>query len=207
MHAVDRAPVATRELPMAGQRRERGDAAANRVRILAAARKLLIDHGPDALSMDAVAAAAGVGKGTIFRRFGDRAGLTQALLDDYMQGLQEAFLFGPPPLGPGAPAAERIEAFVLEIIRSQDESLVLALAAEGRPGQPPNAGYGSMLLHLRALLHEIDPALDSEVLGALILGAVAPPIVHRLRQERGGDIQALEAAALALLRGAATGRA
>lgn len=194
-------------LPMAGQRRERGDAAANRVRILAAARTLLIDHGPDALSMDAVAAAAGVGKGTIFRRFGDRAGLTQALLDEYMQGLQNAFLFGPPPLGPGAPAAERIEAFVLELIRSQDESLVLALAAEGRPGQAPNAGYGAMLIHLGALLHELDPTLDSQVLPALILGAVAPPVVHRLRREHGGDTRALEVAALALLRGAATGRA
>ena len=32
--------------------------------------------------MDAVAAAAGVGKGTLFRRFGDRAGLVRAVISD-----------------------------------------------------------------------------------------------------------------------------
>jgi len=49
------------------------------------------------MTMDAVASAAGVGKGTVFRRFGDRAGLTVALLDDYMLEFQDAFLSGPPP--------------------------------------------------------------------------------------------------------------
>ena len=53
--------------------------------------------------MDQVAAAAGVGKGTLFRRFGDKSGLAAALLDARERVLQEAVLFGPPPLGPGAP--------------------------------------------------------------------------------------------------------
>jgi AcrR family transcriptional regulator len=53
--------------------------------------------------MDAVAAEAGVGKGTLFRRFGDRAGLAVALLDERERDLQAAVLSGPPPLGPGAP--------------------------------------------------------------------------------------------------------
>jgi AcrR family transcriptional regulator len=85
---------------MAGQRRERSDAAANRQRILCAARTLLAEHGPDALTMQAVATAAGVGKGTVFHRFGDRDGLTQALIDDYMRAFQDAFLRGPPPSAP-----------------------------------------------------------------------------------------------------------
>ena len=58
--------VRPRELPMAGQRRERSDAAANRERILCAARTLLAEQGSDALTMQAVATAAGVGKGTCF---------------------------------------------------------------------------------------------------------------------------------------------
>src|ERR1700730_17200660 len=95
-------------LPLSEQRPERGDAAANRKRILAAARALFAERGVDGSSMDAGAAAAGVGKGTLFRRFGDRAGLVDALLDDAMAEFQDAFLSGPPPLGPGTPAHVRL---------------------------------------------------------------------------------------------------
>jgi AcrR family transcriptional regulator len=99
-----------------------------RERILCAARALLAEHGADALTMQAVATAAGVGKGTVFHRFGDRDGLTQELLDEYMHNFQDAFLHGPPPLGPGAPAAERLEAFVVELV--------------ALPGRPSRAGAG-----------------------------------------------------------------
>ncbi|SDI47000.1 DNA-binding transcriptional regulator, AcrR family [Actinokineospora alba] len=91
--------------------RERADAARNRAVILDAAARLFAEHGVEAVSMDQVAAAAGVGKGTLFRRFGDKAGLAVALLDAREQVLQEAILSGPAPLGPGAPAADRLAAF------------------------------------------------------------------------------------------------
>ncbi|WP_420810651.1 TetR/AcrR family transcriptional regulator [Jiangella asiatica] len=97
--------------------RERADAARNRVAVLDAAAALFARDGVDNVTMDAVAAAAGVGKGTVFRRFGDKAGLAVALLDERERELQEAILFGPAPLGPGghddAPAPlERLAAFV-----------------------------------------------------------------------------------------------
>jgi AcrR family transcriptional regulator len=77
-----------------------------------AAAQLFAKHGVDAVSMDQVAAAAGVGKGTIFRRFGDKSGLAVALLDARERELQEAILHGPPPLGPGADPPQRLAAFV-----------------------------------------------------------------------------------------------
>jgi AcrR family transcriptional regulator len=91
--------------------RERADAARNRAAVLAAASALFAEHGVAAVSMDQVATAAGVGKGTLFRRFGDKAGLAVALLDEREAALQEAILHGPPPLGPGAPARDRLAAF------------------------------------------------------------------------------------------------
>ncbi|GIG67501.1 TetR family transcriptional regulator [Phytomonospora endophytica] len=91
--------------------KERADAARNRAAILAAAARLFAEHGVESVSMDAIAAAAGVGKGTLFRRFGDKAGLAVALLDHREGELQEAILSGPPPLGPDAAAAERATAF------------------------------------------------------------------------------------------------
>src|ERR1700704_1908696 len=90
---------------------ERGDAARNRVLLLDAARRLIADRGTDAVTMDDVAAAAGVGKGTLFRRFGSRAGLMMVLLDEDERASQQAFLFGPPPLGPDAPPMDRLVAF------------------------------------------------------------------------------------------------
>ncbi len=91
--------------------RERADAARNRTAVLQAAGRLFAEHGVAAVSMDQVAAAAGVGKGTIFRRFGDKSGLAAALLDARERVLQEAILRGPSPLGPGADARERLAAF------------------------------------------------------------------------------------------------
>jgi AcrR family transcriptional regulator len=76
---------------------ERGDAARNRLLLLDAARRLIAERGADAVSMDDIAAAAGVGKGTVFRRFGSRPGLMMVLLDEDERASQEAFLFGPPP--------------------------------------------------------------------------------------------------------------
>jgi len=91
--------------------KERADAARNRAAVLRAAARLFADHGVAAVSMDQVAAAAGVGKGTLFRRFGDKSGLAAALLDARERTLQAAILHGPPPLGPGAAAADRLAAF------------------------------------------------------------------------------------------------
>ena len=56
---------------------ERADAARNRTRILCAAERLFAERGAGCVSMDEVAEAAGVGKGTLFRRFGSRAALAR----------------------------------------------------------------------------------------------------------------------------------
>ena len=60
----------------------RADALRNRESVLAAAGRLFdAAADPDQVSMDDIAAAAGVGKGTLFRRFGDRIGLVRALYE------------------------------------------------------------------------------------------------------------------------------
>jgi AcrR family transcriptional regulator len=190
------------ELPVIGEQPvERSDAAANRGRILEAARAILEARGFEELTMDAVAAAAGVGKGTIFRRFGDRAGLTTALLDDDTRKFQDGFLAGPPPLGPGAPPAERLEAFVVELVRFQVRHMAALMAAETAPGHSPPRIIGMLLIHVDALLREIDPELDHGALAGMILSAISPPILYRLLTRAGATPEALERSALALVRG------
>jgi AcrR family transcriptional regulator len=189
-------------LPLLEQRPERGDAAANRKRILAAARALFAERGVDGTSMDAVACAAGVGKGTLFRRFGDRAGLTEALLDDATAELQDAFLSGPPPLGPGAPPSVRLEALVDELLRFMDANLDFALAAARATAAGAQvSSHATFALFVRALVAEIDPLLDGEVVADLLLGATSAGVVYYLRRDRGIDLERIQAATRSLLRG------
>lgn len=79
----------------------RADAARNRARLLEAATRLIEEHGAVSVTMEAVAVAASVGKGTVFRRFGDRTGLLTALLDHSAKQLQAAFLSGRRRWAPG----------------------------------------------------------------------------------------------------------
>jgi AcrR family transcriptional regulator len=180
--------------------RERRDAAANRLRILEAARRLLADHGPEALTMDAVAAAAGVGKGTLFRRFGNRAGLAAALVDGEMRDFQNRFLHGPPPLGPGAPPRERLEAFVVALLEHYAENLPVAVLAAHELDQYGSQVMNALLFHARTLVRQIDPELDDHIVAAMILSAIAPPLIIDSRR-RGLETETLQASALALLRG------
>jgi AcrR family transcriptional regulator len=106
--------------------------------------------------MDDIAAAAGVGKGTVFRRFGSRAGLMMVLLDQDEQASQQAFLFGPPPLGPDAPPLERLLAFGRDRLRFVHTHHELLSAAnrdsQTRYGSPVNAPYMVLRMHVRVLL-------------------------------------------------------
>lgn len=93
--------------------KERADAARNRQAILAAAATLFeTADDPLTVTMDDVAAAAGVGKGTLFRRFGDRTGLLRAVFDTRIADLMTAIVAGPPPLGPATPRRERLLALL-----------------------------------------------------------------------------------------------
>jgi AcrR family transcriptional regulator len=109
---------------------ERRDAARNRGLLLQAAGELIEERGVDGLTMAALAQRAGVGKGTVFRRFGSRAGIMVALLSDAEAEFQGRFMFGPPPLGPAAPPLERLVAFGVERIFWVLEYGELARAAE-----------------------------------------------------------------------------
>lgn len=154
-------------------RAERADAARNRTRILAAAEALFAERGVDAVSMDDVAAAAGVGKGTLYRRFGDKAGLGVAILDARERHLQDAILRGPPPLGPGAPPADRLHAFVDAYLDYLGRNLELLVMCEtAGPGARYRSGvYDGWQRHLTLLCDEIgftDPRIRAHLVLALL---------------------------------------
>lgn len=153
---------------------ERADAARNRKKILAAAEILFNEHGAEAVSMDAVAEAAGVGKGTLYRRFGDRSGLARAILDERDREFQEKLIRGEPPLGPGAPATERLIAFGLGVIDLVADHGDLIMAAQvGRAGARfAGPVYATYRMHVRALIREIDPRIDADYFADIVLSAL-----------------------------------
>jgi len=185
------------ELPVVGQApRQRADALRNRERVLCTAARLFEEEGCERVSMDAIAAAAGVGKGTLFRAFGDRAGLAGAVLGTYEARLQEDLIRGPAPLGPGAPAPERLVAFGSAYLSFLDRHVSLILDAErGLPGArfrtPPFVFYRT---HVLTLLREAEPDGDPaelEYIADVLLGALGAEFFffqRRIRERSLGQI-------------------
>jgi AcrR family transcriptional regulator len=201
---AERDEVQSTDLPLVGGRRERADAAANRTRILEAASRVLAERGADAISLDAVAEAAEVGKGTVFRRFGDRSGLFQALMDEHLRTLQDAFMLGPPPLGPGAPPRERLVAFFDAYVDFLGDHLEVALALERDRWKTPIGGFMVLSLHIANLLGELNPELDRFVAANLLLGSVNVNEV-RFLLDNGVELSQIKASMRAIVGGLAAG--
>jgi AcrR family transcriptional regulator len=168
-------------LPILGQpARERSDAARNRDAVLCAAGRLVAEHGAEAVTMDAIAEAAGVGKGTVFRRFGSRAGLMARLLDESEAAWQGLVISGPPPLGPGAPPRERLLAFGRSRLVSNLERSELLMAANGGDAsQRSYAAYSFTATHVRYLLGELGVRGDIALLATALLAPLEVPILRQ----------------------------
>jgi AcrR family transcriptional regulator len=160
---------------------ERGDAARNRALLLDAARRLVSERGAEAVTMDDVAAAAGVGKGTLFRRFGSRAGLMIVLLDEDEKAEQQAFMFGPPPLGPGAAPLERLLAYGRERLRFAWNHRAL-LSDVGRDPQTRfNAPSVLHRAHVRMLLESAGTTGDLHAQAEALLALLdADSVAHQV---------------------------
>lgn len=171
----------------------RADAARNRARLLEAATRLIAEHGVAGVTMEAVAAAAGVGKGTVFRRFGDRTGLLVALLDHSARKLQADFLGGPPPLGPGAPPDERLRAFGVAVLYRTSEQLDLQLAAQAEPTRRfSHPSVRALHTHVTMLLRQIQPHTDCELLAQTLMAYLDPALIHHLTRQCGMPMERLE---------------
>lgn len=172
---------------------ERADAARNRERILKVARELVACRGIDHVSMQEIAREAQVGTGTVYRRFGDRAGLAFALLQADAEAFQERLLRGDPPLGPGASPLERLRAFGVEYLAhlEQHAPLIAAATATLRPDDPrgPESLY---LTHLTVLLRAACPGVDPEHAARMLWAGLGPIQFVAARQGLGWPLERLQ---------------
>jgi AcrR family transcriptional regulator len=177
--------------------RLRADALRNRTAILRATEELLTRHHPQQISMEQVAAAAGVGKGTVFHRFGSRHGLMRALMQERAHDLEIAITTGPPPLGHGAAPRVRLLAFLTAVVElvARNKGLLAALspAAPGTdttgPQQQPREAhpvYRSWHGHLSRLVHQQRQDLDADMLAHVLLATLhSEPILNALENGDG----------------------
>lgn len=184
-------PSEPRLLPLlSGPPVERRDAARNREALLVAARGLVARCGADRVTMDAVAAAAGVGKGTVFRRFESREGLMAAVLNHSETEWQGQVMSGPPPLGPGADPWDRLLAFG----RTRLETTLLhaeLIREAGRAAIRAAGAYSFTATHVRYLLHELGVTGDLPLLAVALLAPLELPILEQQVEIEGFPVDRL----------------
>lgn len=183
--------------------RERADARRNQQRVLAAAQELLTAEGVDGLAMAEVAEQAGVGVGTVYRRFGDRSGLLLAVMNQREAQLQAAIKTGDPPLGPGAPPAERVAAFLSAYADIVDDFGEVMAAAEANMEGQRRFRTGPYLVHwthLRDLIQEADPDLDAAYLADTFLAPLSGAIFVQQRRRDGLELDRVKAGLTGLAR-------
>ncbi|MGI8780176.1 MAG: TetR/AcrR family transcriptional regulator [Solirubrobacteraceae bacterium] len=202
-------PAQPGPLPMqGGWRPQRELADRNERAVLDAAVRLFAERGVGAVDVREIARTAGVGVGTVYRRFGDKANLLAAVIGDGERDLQDAMLRGEPPLGPGAAPAERLEAFLTALSEFTDANLDVLLAAQASaPGARLRVGaHQAWRLHLSVLLGELRPgstAADAGWLAEALLAPLAADLYASQRREQGISPERLLRNLLDLARGAA----
>jgi AcrR family transcriptional regulator len=190
---LEQLPTAV-ELPVAGQQpRRRADAIRNHERVLCTAARLFRERGPEHVSMELIASEAGVGKGTLFRAFGDRAGLCAAVLSEHEAAFQDTVLRGPAPLGPGAPPIERIAAFGTAYMNFLEGHIDLMLAAEqGAQGRYKSSPFAMYRVHLGVLVREaLGEGFDHDYTTDVLLAPLAAHFFVYQRQIRGRSLTEL----------------
>jgi AcrR family transcriptional regulator len=173
-------------------RHERADAAANRALILQTAERLFAERGVANVCMAEIAAAAGVGKGTLYRRFASKGELCLSLMDRQMGEFQnEALSRFREQTVEDVPYLEQLARFLEELANFTEFHSPLLIEVQ-RDGM----GQGDVRLNLphfwqyttvRALLRsaarngEMKTDLDLDFLGEALL---APLHVDTFRFQR-----------------------
>jgi len=183
---------------------ERRDAAEHRERILEVARDLFAAHGVNAVSMHQIALAAGVGQGTLYRRYAHKGELCMDLLREYHQQFMEE-IFTVLAATVAASALERLDRALTSVIALLEEhgNWLEPMAAAEMRGMPCNEADTSRRFSFQyspwhRWLHELFAWLLAEAVerGELtpldidyttdaLLAALHPMVYRFQRQERG----------------------
>jgi AcrR family transcriptional regulator len=190
-------------------RGERRDAARNRRVILDTARLLFGERGVTCVTMEEIARASGVGKGTLYRRFPNKGFLCQALLDEPTRRLQQQTL---EVLRESETSAlEKIDAFLDALVAFTAENLDLLygghepLCGADRLERFSHPAYdwrrSTVLGLLRTAVREgdVDDGLDLEYLAAALLAPLDVDFYYYQYRVQGLPVQRISRGVRALV--------
>lgn len=195
------------------QRSERRDAAANRLLILQTAEKLFAEQGVEDVNMADIAQAAGVGKGTLYRRFSNKGELCLALMDSQMADFQNGMLARMRQLSArGVPNLEQLDQFLDALVHFTDthSPLLCVVQREGllqgtdNSLQMPHFWQHmtvSGLLKTAVAAGELSPDLDVDYLADALLAPLKADIFRFQREVRGFSLERISAGLRALVNG------
>ncbi|MFC8660962.1 TetR/AcrR family transcriptional regulator [Streptomyces sp. NPDC057199] len=163
---------------MAQARPPRADAVRNRQKILAAAREQITLHGPDA-GMDAIAAAAGVAVGTLYRHFPTKTDLVSAVVTEHMERVATDAEAAHARAASGSKAMDEITAFIGTVLEASanDHAVKAAAHALGAaPGttEPEDRATAALASLITAAQADGDLHLDVTVRDFYLLITTAP---------------------------------
>ena len=208
LSSISLSPITTlQEVPGPTERAERSDAAANRKRILQVAEALFAEHGVGHVNMADIAKAAGVGQGTLYRRFANKSQLCLALLDTQMADFQNRTIT---QLGQmmraGQPPLQQLEWFLDALVHFNERHFpLLCVAGRDLPVEPTTqpGPWIWQQMTVRGLLQaavragEIPPAvareLDVPIMTNLLLAPMHPETFRGLNVEANGDLSRISA--------------
>lgn len=190
---------------------ERRDAARNRAAIVAAARALFVEKGVTAVTMEEISRAAGVGKGTLYRRFPNKGFLCRELLDAPTRELQRETL---ELAGDGDTGAlEKLDLFLERLVGFTDCNLDLlyggreSLCGEDRLAMFAHPAHDWLrwtvlgLLGAAAREGELDEGLDLEYLAVALLAPLDVDLFYYQRRMQGLPAERISAGLRSLIPG------
>ncbi|MEV4757906.1 helix-turn-helix domain-containing protein [Micromonospora sp. NPDC049559] len=179
---------------------ERADAVRNRAAVLSAAEALFQREDLDHVSLARIAEAAGVGKATVVRRFGDLLGLVGALIAPRVTALQDRVRSGEPPLGPGGDPVVRLHVYLDALFDFvlENRRLIRALEQYGPYAYYANPASQFWIDELADRIHAARPTVDAGYLAHAVFTALRADVVDYLREHRHMDTDRIRAGVHAL---------
>lgn len=187
---------------------ERRDAAESRRRVLGVARELFSERGVDSVSMHEIGRAAGVGQGTLYRRYPHKGALCLALLSESIGGLHERAVGREEA---GGPALEQLVGLLEDIAVFNEENAPLlggirdSAGGERRAEMYRNPFFGWLRATVVALLGraveegEASPVLDVEGVAGAVLAPLNVDLYMYQREELGMERDRILAATRGLI--------
>lgn len=176
-------------------RNERADAQANRARILEAAEALFVQQGVAQVNMADIAVLAGVGKGTLYRHFANKAEVCLALMDDHLRTFQNQTLAqAQVALGAEQSFLTQLHIFLDGLVAFTEAHIPFlceiqrAGLVENQAGDEP---YLWQYLTVRGILEaadragELRPGLDIDYLADALLAPLSADVYRLQRKVRG----------------------